>query len=206
VAVPSSPPLIPSASVDDDRIVVAELLGRLPQGAFEVVVRDLQGKPVVIKNAPLLDNGEPMPTTYWLIGPVEIRAVGRLESTGGVRQAEAAINPGAIAAAHDRYAAEREAMMPVGHVGPRPSGGVAGTRRGVKCLHAHYAWFLAGGPDPVGAWVARQLATGASAATRSAASVSTTAEVDKAVAAFADPTAHIVRDTATTKAPTVATS
>jgi hypothetical protein len=28
----------------------------------------------------------------------------------------------------------------------------------VKCLHAHYAWYLAGGEDPVGHWVARQLA------------------------------------------------
>jgi hypothetical protein len=23
----------------------------------------------------------------------------------------------------------------------------------VKCLHAHYAWFLAGADDPVGRWV-----------------------------------------------------
>jgi uncharacterized protein len=162
VVVPSSPPLIPSASVDDDRVVVAELLGRLPQGAFEVVVRDPQGQPVVIKNAPLLDNGEPMPTTYWLIGTAEIRAVGRLESTGGVRQAEAAVDADEIAAAHAQYAAERDAMIPAHHLGPRPSGGVAGTRRGVKCLHAHYAWFLAGGPDPVGAWVAEQLAAATS--------------------------------------------
>ncbi len=29
----------------------------------------------------------------------------------------------------------------------------AGTRQGVKCLHAHYAWYLAGGADPVGRWV-----------------------------------------------------
>jgi exopolyphosphatase/guanosine-5'-triphosphate,3'-diphosphate pyrophosphatase len=35
---------------------------------------------------------------------------------------------------------------------------VGGTRRGVKCLHAHYAWFLAGGDDPVGRWVADRLA------------------------------------------------
>jgi exopolyphosphatase/guanosine-5'-triphosphate,3'-diphosphate pyrophosphatase len=34
---------------------------------------------------------------------------------------------------------------------------VGGTRRGVKCLHAHYAWHLAGGQDPVGRWVAQQL-------------------------------------------------
>jgi hypothetical protein len=27
----------------------------------------------------------------------------------------------------------------------------------VKCLHAHYAWYLAGGDDPVGRWVADHL-------------------------------------------------
>ena len=44
-------------------------------------------------------------------------------------------------------------------MGPRPSGGVGGTRQGVKCLHAHLAYFLAGGDDPVGAHVARRLAS-----------------------------------------------
>ena len=43
------------------------------------------------------------------------------------------------------------------HRGPRPSGGVGGTRQGVKCLHAHLAWWLAGGDDPVGEWVAARL-------------------------------------------------
>jgi hypothetical protein len=27
----------------------------------------------------------------------------------------------------------------------------------VKCLHAHFAYWLAGGDDPVGQWVADQL-------------------------------------------------
>ncbi|HEY5860982.1 MAG TPA: DUF501 domain-containing protein, partial [Actinomycetota bacterium] len=36
-------------------------------------------------------------------------------------------------------------------------GGVAGTRTGVKCLHAHYAYHLAGGVDPIGAWVAERV-------------------------------------------------
>ncbi|HMQ27497.1 MAG TPA: DUF501 domain-containing protein, partial [Acidimicrobiales bacterium] len=62
-----------------------------------------------------------------------------------------------LAAAHARYAAERDAALPDGHEGPRPFGGVGGTRQGVKCLHAHYAWFLAGGDDPVGRWVADHL-------------------------------------------------
>jgi uncharacterized protein len=80
-------------------------------------------------------------------------AIGRLEAAGGVRAAEAAVHPGALADAHRRYAAERDAALPVGHQGPAPAGGVGGTRVGVKCLHAHYAWFLAGGDDPVGRWV-----------------------------------------------------
>lgn len=142
----------------DDLAAVTQLLGRRPQGAFEVVVRDAAGLPVVITNAPLMDDGTPMPTRYWLIGHAEIQAVGRLESTGGVRQAEAAIPAEDVARAHAIYAAERDALIPLEHVGPKPYGGVAGTRRGVKCLHAHYAWFLAGGPDPIGAWVADQLA------------------------------------------------
>ncbi len=136
---------------------VAERLGRPPQGAYEVVAWSADGGPAVIRNAPLLDDGTPMPTRYWLVDPEVRAAVGRLESTGGVRRAEAEVDADRLAAAHERYRAEREAALPVDHTGPRPSGGVGGTRTGVKCLHAHYAWYLAGGDDPVGAWVAAQL-------------------------------------------------
>ena len=137
---------------------VTELLGRQPQGTFAVVVRDEAGDPVVLRNAPLLRDGTPMPTLYWLAGKSALRQVSTLEAAGGVREAEAAIAPEQIASTHRRYAAERDAAIPVGHTGPRPSGGVAGTREGVKCLHAHYAYFLAGGDDPVGRWVAERLA------------------------------------------------
>jgi hypothetical protein len=136
---------------------VAELLGRPPQGAFDVVLRDGAGDPVVIRNAPLLNDGTPMPTRYWLVGRAERDAVSRLEADGGVRAAEAAVDPDELVAAHERYAAERDAALPEDWSGPRPSAGVGGTRRGVKCLHAHYAWFLAGGDDPVGRWVADRL-------------------------------------------------
>lgn len=140
-----------------DRSAVAALLGREPQGQFEVVVRDGAGAPVVIRNSPLLDDGTPMPTRYWLVSPALNAAVSRLEAAGGVRRAEREVPPGALADAHARYAAERDAALPPGHTGPAPSGGVGGTRQGVKCLHAHYAWHLAGGDDPVGRWVADQL-------------------------------------------------
>lgn len=136
---------------------IVTLLGREPQGGYEIVVRNQAGDPVVIRNQPLLADATPMPTLYWLVGEQEREAVSRLEAAGGVKEAEAAVDPDALAAAHERYAAERDALLPAGHRGPRPSGGVGGTRRGVKCLHAHYAWFLAGGDDPVGRWVAEQL-------------------------------------------------
>lgn len=145
----------------DDAEVVAELLGRVPQSEFEVVVRDASGEPVVLRNAPFLRDGTPMPTRYWLAGREATLLVSRLEAEGGVRRAEAGIPADEIAAAHARYAAERDAAIPAGHTGPRPSGGVAGTREGVKCLHAHYAWFLAGGDDPVGRWVQCRLDEGA---------------------------------------------
>jgi uncharacterized protein len=140
-----------------DIAAVERLLGRAPQSAFEVVVRDAAGDPLVIRNAPLLDDGRPMPTLYWLVGHDEVVHVSRLEASGGVDRAEAEIPADEIAAAHARYAVERDAEIPVDHEGPRPSGGVAGTRVGVKCLHAHYGWFLAGGDDPVGRWVADHL-------------------------------------------------
>ncbi len=143
-----------------DRDAVADLLGRSPQGAFEVVVRAADGGPVVIRNAPLLDDGTPMPTRYWLVGAVERVAVGRLEAAQGVHRAESSVDAVVLAAAHRRYGAERDAALPADHEGPRPYGGVGGTRQGVKCLHAHYAWHLAGGDDPVGRWVADRLAAG----------------------------------------------
>ena len=136
----------------DDRVRVAQLLGREPRGAFDVVVRDDVGDPVVVRNAPFLDDGTPMPTRYYLVGSAIVLEVSRLEASGGVREAEAALPADEIRATHERYARERDAAIPTGHVGPRPTGGVGGTRTGVKCLHAHVAHTLAGGDDPVGRW------------------------------------------------------
>lgn len=146
---------VPEGDVPDDAI--SELLGREPRCHVDIVVRDEQGAPVVIRNAPLLDDGAPMPTLYWLVGKRAKLALDRLEAAGGVKAAEAAVDARELEAAHRRYAAERDAALSPDSDGPRPSGGVGGTSRGVKCLHAHYAWWLAGGDDPVGRWVAEQL-------------------------------------------------
>ena len=153
---------VDDAPTDADRTAVARLLGREPRGTYRVVVRNARTlAPVVIRNQPLLPDGRPMPTSYWLVGEPERTLVSRLESRGGVHRVEAIVGMDAIAAAHAAYEEERRAELPAGWDGPIPTGGVGGTRLGVKCLHAHYAWYLAGGPDPVGAWVADQLEAGA---------------------------------------------
>ena len=140
-----------------DVVALTERLGRAPQADFDVVVRDAAGAPVVVRNAPFTRDGTPMPTRFWLVDPEWNRAVGRLEAAGGVNAAEAEIDPAVLAAAHAAYAAERDAAIGPDHEGPRPSGGVGGTRTGVKCLHAHVAWRLAGGDDPVGDWALARL-------------------------------------------------
>ncbi len=145
------------APSDTDRAAVAALLGRDPEGDFTVAVRNGEGRPVVICNAPLLRDGTPMPTRWWLVDAELRRTVSSIEAAGGVREAAAAVDAEELARAHARYAAERDSAIPPGHEGPRPSGGVGGTRQGVKCLHAHYAWLLAGGDDPVGRWVKDRL-------------------------------------------------
>jgi len=152
-------PLV-SMSSPTDAQRVTELLGRRPKGDFDVVLRSANGDPRVVRNAPLLHDGTPMPTRYWLVDPSDVIVVSRLEAAGGVDQAGAEVDAAALAATHDAYAAERDAHIPTSHTGPRPSGGVAGTRRGVKCLHAHYANWLAGNDDPVGKWVADRISSG----------------------------------------------
>jgi len=143
---------------DQDIARVTELLGRRPQGDFEVVVRDTTGDPVVVKNEPLLFDGTPMPTRFWLVGSQPHLLVSRLESAGDIDLAESEVDPQELAQTHMMYAIERDSQIPADHVGPRPHGGVAGTRTGVKCLHAHYAHWLAGGKDVVGDLVAKRLA------------------------------------------------
>jgi hypothetical protein len=57
----------PSRCSPEDRSTVARLLGREPSGQFEVAVRTPEGAPIVIRNAPFMDDGTPMPTRYWLV-------------------------------------------------------------------------------------------------------------------------------------------
>jgi hypothetical protein len=138
----------------NDQQVVAVQLDRSLRAAIDVVVRCPLDLPVVVAVPPLLEDGTPFPTRYWLSCPLARIRVGRLESAGGVKTMERWVESDPVIearfeAAGQRYAAERDSLVPEAAT-HRPSGGVAGSERGVKCLHAHYADYRAGHDNPVG--------------------------------------------------------
>jgi hypothetical protein len=144
---------------DDDQILVEALIGRPLAGRFAVVVRGGDGRPIVIENEPHLRDGTPMPTLFWLVDPQLHDAVSRLESDGGVHRFEELVDADELQRTHDDYARRRrDATVRIDLV--QASGGVGGTRVGVKCLHAHLANFLVGARDPVGELVAADLQLG----------------------------------------------
>jgi uncharacterized protein len=141
-----------------DRETVAAQIGRPLRAPSAVVVRCHLGLPVVVEVPPVLDDGTPFPTRYWLSCPLACYRIGRLEGAGGVKRMEAKAKADPdfgdrLESAHRRYAADRDARVPADAL-HRPSGGVGGTTRGVKCLHAHYADTAAGNDNPVGEVVA----------------------------------------------------
>jgi len=146
----------------DDSSVVAVQIRRPPRSPVDVRIRCHLGLPVVIDVPPILDDGTPFPTTHWLTCPLALRRISRIESAGGVGAADALVaeDPSvadSFAAAMERYELYRDGMMPPGWDGPRPTGGIAGSRHGVKCLHAQYADSAAGNDNPIGADVAGQI-------------------------------------------------
>ena len=141
-----------------DLRTVREQLGREPTTPFTVTARCPGGHPLVIRNRPLDVNGDPFPTLYWLTCPEAVRTVARLESEGWIARLNDRLQEDEgfdrdLEQAHAAYAAEREEEL----AGAGAWGGVGGTRTGVKCLHAHYAYHLGGGDDPVGRWVAERV-------------------------------------------------
>jgi uncharacterized protein len=141
-----------------DRPDLEAQIGRPLRADSEVVARCHLGLPVVAEVPPILDDGTPFPTRFWLTCPLATIRIGRLEAAGGVRSMErhAEANPDfatSLDMAHARYEKDRDALVPADSF-PVPSGGVAGARAGVKCLHAHYADHAAGNDNPVGHLVA----------------------------------------------------
>ena len=137
-------------SVEDERVVAGQI-GRPTRGTWGVARRCHLGVPMVIENAPRLEDGSPFPTLYWLTCPILIKRMSHLEARGELaalseRLAEDGPLRGRLALAIDRYRERRDGHEVIAESGPPPGGGPDR----VKCLHVHAAHELADPPNPIG--------------------------------------------------------
>lgn len=136
--------------------VVGVQIGRPTRGEIGVSGRCQFGLPVVVRTSPVLEDGTPFPTLYYLTCPVAVRDVGRLEAGGFMDEMRDALATdeelqAAYQAAHEAYLAQRDTL------GAGPEGVTAGGMPGrVKCLHALYAHDV-GDSNPIGSQVAERI-------------------------------------------------
>jgi hypothetical protein len=136
---------------DADRAAVEVQLGRPPRGLRAVAHRCSCGLPDVVETEPVLPDGTPFPTLYYLTCPRAASAVGRLEADGVMAEMTARLATdtdlaGAYAAAHSGYLARRDAVAVL-----PGAPGVGGMPDRVKCLHVLVAHELAvPGGNPLG--------------------------------------------------------
>jgi uncharacterized protein len=127
-----------------DHDAVARQLGREPR-QFRVAARCPFGLPSVIEN----ERTREMPTSFWVTCPGLVAAISRVESTGGVREARAAVGEAEVEEIHGEHRSR---------YGTRVAGVRYEAAGSVKCLHAFAALQLSGAiPNPVAEWTLRRL-------------------------------------------------
>lgn len=142
----------------DDRALAEQMIGRPLRGPSAAAVRCGWGLPAVLRVDPVLQDGTPFPTTFWLACPIASSRIGTLESSGVMSELTDRVrDPEDLAATWQaqgaRYVAFRNGQ---GERVPRdPAAGGLPDR--VKCLHTLYGHHLATDDDAIGAWVAERL-------------------------------------------------
>ena len=135
-----------------DRAAVEAQLGRPPRGLRDTAHRCSCGLPDVVETEPVLADGTPFPTLFYLTCPRAASAVGRLEASGLMAEMTARLGTDeelarAYAAAHDDYLTRRDAVRPL----PPGTPSAGGMPERVKCLHVLVAHELAvPGANPLG--------------------------------------------------------
>ena len=132
--------------------IVAAQLGRRVRGSWAVVRRCHLDVPMVLENHPVLDDGSPFPTLYWLTCPMLVKRVSALEARGDMMLVNARLTGDAalrtrLSASIERLLERRNQHARITDAGAPPGGGPDR----VKCLHAHVAQELAQPGNPIGA-------------------------------------------------------
>jgi hypothetical protein len=133
------------ADSSKDLDAVAWQLGRTPR-PFRVAARCPFGLPSVIEN----ERTREMPTSFWVTCPGLVAAISRVESTGGVREAQEAVGRAAVEEIHGEHRSR---------YGTRVAGVRDEATGSVKCLHAFTALHVSGAiPNPIAEWTVGHLA------------------------------------------------
>ncbi|CAM9739748.1 unnamed protein product [Ectocarpus sp. 6 AP-2014] len=169
----------------EEEEVIHRQLGFRPTNVHSIAARAMTGEPTVLRLYPLAvslkgaraRNAErqPFPTMYWLSCPSLKAAVSQLENQGLILEWERRLQADPVImadmeAAHKSYAEERWSLLSAEDVDTIKrqgweksfSNGVAGIvqPRHIKCLHTHFAHFLATGRNVVGKWTQEALDAG----------------------------------------------
>lgn len=151
-----------------DKQVIKYQLGRAPRGVMAIIKRCSKGFPQVILSSPLLRSTTPFPTIFWLTCPLLNKEVAARESQGLVKHIQQQIAEDksfreAVLRAQTKYREERAKILRSSSNIPGyakkvlEEAGVGGINdfSKVKCLHAHFAHYLATGENPIGERVGR---------------------------------------------------
>lgn len=150
---PSNEPLEEQITARDHAVIAGEL-GREPRNVTSVAARCPHGYPAVIETAPLLGEGAPNPTLFYLTCPTLVAAISREEASGGVRRFRQAAGSEeelrAVLAAITRLYRQRRAALAgrqttVPRCSLRLEAGIGGPEdpKLASCLHAYGAALLA---------------------------------------------------------------
>lgn len=171
--------------LEKDSKTIERQLGRVPRGVLRVVKYTKDGQPMVIMTDPIISRlskfevrisnfeWEPFPTLYYLTDPKTVEMVSRLEDKGLIKKFENEIAENNVLRhdflkAQEQYIKERKRLagkklneleeskrLIINETG---IGGVKDLTK-IKCLHAHYAHYLATGKNPIGALIHQALVT-----------------------------------------------
>ncbi|MFN2595495.1 MAG: DUF501 domain-containing protein [Actinomycetota bacterium] len=127
-------------------------MGREPRGTWAVAHRCHLGIPTVVENHPVLEDGSPFPTLFWLTCPILVKRLGKQEAEGSMVAATERL-------ASDRVLKSRQSSALARYIDRRNQHALldadtavpGGDPDRIKCLHAHVAHELADPPNPVGA-------------------------------------------------------
>jgi hypothetical protein len=147
-------------ATERDLEAIERQLGRPPRALAGVAARCVHRGPSVIAQRPYDELGEPFPTTLWLSCRALVRAIGELESSGGIAalERELAARPALRQSRLRADARVRALRSALDQGGPRVDAGNALTTSleggapsaPLKCLHAHAAVALAAPPYAFG--------------------------------------------------------